>query len=248
VLTGKGYLSPQPAAQECIPGCAAADSAGVEKLTEACAEFRDEALNLNPEYAPKTVNTDGWEPAQQAWKKLFPAEIVILCFLHAFLKIKDRCRRSKDLLKMIVEKVWNAYHSDTAAQFSQRIRRMKEWALNFEDNPVKNAVLNLCRKAPKFRTGLKNPGAHRTSNMADRLMNYQDRVLYAMQYFRGTPESARLSLRSMALIRNFHPYGTGTGYYHPDIVSPFHRLNKFVYHENRLQNFLVAGSMGGWRQ
>jgi hypothetical protein len=245
---GKRAVVATTAAQECILGCAAAENAGTEALTAAYAEFRDEALNLNPEYAPKTVNTDGWEPTQTGWKKLFPTVTVILCFLHAFLKIKDRCRRSKDLLKMIGEKVWNAYHSENMAQFSQRIRRLKEWALNSEDGPVKKAVLKLCRNAPKFKAGLENPGAHRTSNMVDRLMNYQDRVLYAMQYFHGTPESTRLSLRSMTLIWNFHPYGTRTRYNQPDIVSPFHRLNKFVYHDNWLQNLLIAGSMGGWRQ
>jgi len=38
----------------------------------------------------------------------------------------------------------------------------------------------------------------------DRLMNYQDRLLYNMQYFHGTKDSARLQLRAMALIWNFH--------------------------------------------
>lgn len=235
------------AAQECILGCALAENAGTEELAGAYGEFKEEAQNLNPEYAPKTVNTDGWEPTQNAWKTLFPTVVTILCFLHAFLKIKDRCRRSKDFLKMIGEKVWDAYHSVSVAQFSQRIRRLRDWALNFEDSPVKKAVLDLCGKSSKFKEGFRNPTAHRTSNMVDRMMNYQDRVLYAMQYFHGTPETTRLSLRAMALLWNFHPYGTRTRNNDPGLVSPFHRVNKFCYHENWLQNLLIASSMGGWR-
>ena len=172
---------------------------------------------------------------------------MILCFLHSFLKIKDRCRRSAEILKLVGDKVWNAYHSDNLSQFSQRIRRLREWVSDFEDSPVKKAVLNLCGKASMFKEGLRNPNAHRTSNMADRMMNYQDRLLYAMQYLHGFEGTARLSLRAMALIWNFHPYGTRARNNKPDLISPFYRVNKFCYHENWLQNFLVASSLGGWR-
>ncbi len=148
---------------------------------------------------------------------------------------------------MIGDKVWNAYHSDNPAQFSQRIRRLRECASDFEDSPVKKAVLKLCAKASEFKEGLRNPDAHRTSNMVDRLMNYQARLLYAMQYFHGSEETTRLSLRAMALVWNFHPYGQRAGNNSPELISPFYRVNKFCYHENWLQNFLVASSLGGWR-
>jgi hypothetical protein len=36
-----------------------------------------------------------------------------------------------------------------------------------------------------------------------------------MQYFHGTKDSARLQLRAMALIWNFHPYGSRTKSHHP---------------------------------
>jgi hypothetical protein len=246
-MNGEKVFIATTASQECILGCSLAENAGAEKLTEAYGEFKKEAQNLNPEYAPKTVNTDGWEATQTSWKSLFPTVVTILCFLHAFLKIKDRSRRSKELLKIIGDKVWNSYRSLTQAQFSQQIRRLKEWATNLEDSPVKKAVLDLCGKASKFKAAYQNPTAHRTSNMVDRLMNYQDRLLYASQYFHGTAETTRLSLRAMALIWNFHPYGTRMRCNTPDYVSPFHRLNKFCYHDNWLQNLLVASSMGGWR-
>ena len=50
--------------------------------------------HLDPDYQPKTVNTDGWGH-QEAWKTLFPGITLLLCFLHSVLKITDRCKRSR---------------------------------------------------------------------------------------------------------------------------------------------------------
>ena len=44
--------------------------------------FKDEALDVSPDYAPKTVSTDGWKGTQAAWKTLFTKVIILLCFLH----------------------------------------------------------------------------------------------------------------------------------------------------------------------
>lgn len=245
---GKKVFVATTVAQECILGCGFAENAGTDELTKAYHDFRDEATDVNPGYTPETVNTDGWKPTRNAWKNLFPTIITILCFLHAFLKIRERCRRSANLLKIIGDRVWNVYHSETLAQFSQRIRRLREWASLLEDSPVKKAVSDLCKKAGNFKAAFQKPDAHRTSNMADRLMNYQNRVLFAMQYFHGSAKTARLSLRAMALIWNFHPYGKRAKYDNPNLISPFYGVNKFCYHENWLQNLLVASSMGGWRR
>ncbi len=98
----------------------------------------------------------------------------------------------------------------------------------------------LCRRAAQFKVAYQFPMAHRTSNMADRLMNHQDRLLYTMQYFHGDKESARLYLRSMALVWNFHPYGARTRSDCSERMSPFTDLNGFRYHDNWLHNLLVA--------
>ncbi len=58
-------------------------------------------------------------------------------------------------------------------------------------------------------------------NTLDRLMNYQSRMLYNMQYLYGSLDSARLHLRAMALLWNFHPYGSRTKFNHPSRSSPF---------------------------
>ena len=161
-------------AQGCILGSGVASNAGTKELTNAYRDFKEEAQELAPQYQhqPKTVNTDGWDATQQAWKSLFPNILLILCFLHSFLKIKERCRRSKELLKSVGDKVWNAYHATTLAQFSQRIRRLREWAnSHVQSGAVKEKVLDLCQKASKFKIAFRQPDAHRTSNALDRLMN-----------------------------------------------------------------------------
>lgn len=111
----KAYIA-TTVAQECILGVGFSDTAGTEDLTKSYGHFKEEALNLNPDYQPKTVNTDGWEHTRRAWKSLFPGITLILCFLHAFLNIRDRCKRDKDLHRSISERLWNIYHAKTKAQ------------------------------------------------------------------------------------------------------------------------------------
>jgi len=123
--------------------------------------FKEEACNLFPDYQPKTVNTDGWEPTRSAWKTLFPGITLFLCFLHSVLKITQRCKRSKQLLSDIKEKVWNVYHAITPAQFSQRIRRLREWAQTIPLEPVKEKVLDLVanpRSSKRLLSTLKHTG------------------------------------------------------------------------------------------
>ena len=103
----------------------------------------------------------------------------------------------------------------------------------------------LCRPAAQFTVPYQFPQAHPTSNMGDRLMNHQDRLLYTMQYFHGDKEWARLYLRSMALVWNFHPYGARTRSEQSARISPFTDLNGFRYHDNWLHNLLIASSMNG---
>jgi hypothetical protein len=170
-------------ARECILGVGLTDSAGTKDLTKGYAHFKEEAVNLRPDYQPGTVNTDGWESTQRAWKALFPGVTVILCFLHAFLSIKDRCKRHKDLQSSISDRVWSIYQAKSLTQFSQRIRRLREWATIIAVDPVREKVLGLCDKAPELKKSFSHPEAYRTSNALDRLMDYQDRILYSIRYF-----------------------------------------------------------------
>ena len=76
----------------CCLGAEPADGGGTDDLKAAYAVFKEEARDVAPEYAPKTVNTDGWKGTQAAWKALFPQVVILLCFLHAWLKIRDRAK------------------------------------------------------------------------------------------------------------------------------------------------------------
>jgi hypothetical protein len=58
---GKRIYIGVTAAKECFLGVGIAHSADETGLTQAYGEFQQEALALNPQYCPDTVNTDGWD-------------------------------------------------------------------------------------------------------------------------------------------------------------------------------------------
>ena len=68
-------------------GAEPAPTAGTDDLKAAYSVFREEARDIVPDYAPATVNADGWKWTQAAWRALFRHLVVIQCFLHAWLAI-----------------------------------------------------------------------------------------------------------------------------------------------------------------
>src|SRR5437763_1234657 len=105
----KGYLA-TTVGGGCILGVALTSSADDDHLREAYGVFAAEARDVAPEYAPATVNTDGWAATRNAFRALFPSIAVILCFLHGFLKVRDRCRKARELHG----RVWTVYRASTA--------------------------------------------------------------------------------------------------------------------------------------
>lgn len=247
-LGGEKVYVATTVAHECILGAEVVPQADTETLTQGYQVFRQEARDLDPEYTPRTVTTDKWEATQLAWTGLFPLISLILCFLHAVLKIKNRCRNDQSLWTQLREKVWHVYAAPTLAAFAQRIRRLREWATpHVLLASAKEKLLDLCHRAADFKKAYAHPGAYRTSNALERLMNYQDRLLYAMQYFHGHPASASLYARAMALVWNFHPYDQRTQKKYGARAAPFERVNGFRYHDNWLENMMIAASMKGRR-
>lgn len=246
VRGGKAYIA-TTGGEECILGASVCRGAGTGELTDAYQTFAEEALDVYPEYTPKTVNTDGWEATGKAWLELFPGIQIILCFLHAFLSIKRQCgRKFGALFAAIGDKVWNVYTAGTKRIFSQRIRRLREWGEKKPEGAVLSKVLSLCSRKDSFIRAYDHPEAHRTSNMIDRLMRWQDEYLFNRQYFHGSIESAELAIRSWALIRNFRPFCSRVS--GVDILSAAVRLNGFSYRNNWLENLLVSASMRGYRR
>jgi hypothetical protein len=237
------------AGEGCILGAAVTDSACEAALNQAYGVFAREARELDPDYAPKTVNTDGWAATQGAWKGLFPSITIILCFLHAFLKIRDRATKAlSEYFEPLSTRVWQAYRASGKASFAQRLRRLREWAERIlPDSPMKTHTLELCNKRARFSCSYDHERAHRTSNLVDRLMKFLDRACFNAQYFHGTLVSAELRVRALALLWNFCPSSPVTVKKHHGQRCPAERLNGKRYADNWLENLLISGSMNGLR-
>jgi hypothetical protein len=232
----------------CCLGLALAETADADELTRAYGVFRDEARCLDPEYRPETVNTDGWPATQAAWRALFKGVTLILCFLHAFLKIRERAKHMGETFDALREQVWGAYHAPDARSFSQRLRRLREWAkAHVEKEVVREKVLALCGKRRAFTRAYDHPGCHRTSNLVDRLLRRLDYHLYRAQHLHGSVEAAERGHRGWALIQNFAPSCPEVVRESPALRSPAERLNGKRYHPEWLQNLLISASLGGYR-
>jgi hypothetical protein len=248
-LAGQKVYLAATAGGGCCLGLALAEKADHDELIKAYGVFREEAHHLNPEYRPATVNTDGWAATQGAWRTLFQGITIILCFLHAFLKIRERAKHLKGTFDVLRERVWAAYHAPDARTFSQRLRRLREWTPKRIDKPmVQEKVLSLCDQREAFVKAYAHPGCHRTSNSVDRLLRRLDYHLYCTQHLHGTTAAADQRLRGWALIHNFAPMCPWTVREGPELRSPAERLNGKRYHPEWLQNLLVSASLGGYRR
>jgi hypothetical protein len=243
----KAYIA-TTVGDDCVLGASIALQADTDNLTEAYGHFRVEAQDLVADYEPQSVNIDGWKATWLAWQNLFSSITIILCFLHGFIKIRDRCKRMKTHFTEICTRVWDAYHAVDKLAFLEKINDLKTWASKtIENGAGLDAILKLCDRAPEFVKTFDHPSAYRTSNMIDRHMDPLDRYLYSAKYFHGHLMTAEFGVRAWALLHNFHPYCPRSKVA-SKYQSPAHRLNGFVYHHNWLQNLLVSASMGGYRR
>jgi hypothetical protein len=244
-ISGETVYAATTVAENCFLGGSISPGVGEADLTEAYRQFQREAQQVQPEYQPDTVNTDGWQATMNAWRRLFPSICVIQCFLHAVLRIRQAATTATMAwYRTIIERVWDAYAATTKRQFSQRLRRLHEWGKTLHESALKTALLKLCQKKAGFLPAYDFPTCLRTSNMVDRLMRGMDRYLFAHQGFHGTLVSAEYGIRSYCLLTNFRPfmYNPTAGDTPRNCESPFTRLNEFTYHECWLQNLLIATS------
>lgn len=248
-ITGKKTYVATTVGRGCILGAAVSQDAGEKSLTDAYKIYKNEAQCIKPEYTPETVNIDGWKATHNAWKSLFPAVAIICCFLHVFIKIRDRAKKKyRDIFETAASKLWDCYRAESKASFSQRVRRMIQWCTTNDAPPViLDPVTKLRKNIALYRVAYDHPMANRTSNMVDRLMQRMDRHLFSTRYFHGSMEAAQLSIRGWALINNFAPFNPRTIFKHNGYQSPAECLNKFRYHDNWLHNLYIAASLGGYR-
>jgi len=244
-ISGETVYIATTVAEQCFFGASVSVGAGEQALTEAYSQFQREAQQIQPDYQPETVNTDGWQATMNAWRCLFPAICLIQCFLHAILRIRNvATTATKALYDTIAENAWQVYAATAKRSFSQRIRRLREWGETLTDSPLKAKLLKLCEKKARFLPAYDCPTCLRTSNMIDRLMRGMDKYLAAHQDFHGTLVSAEYGIRSYCLLTNFRPslYNPIAGYTSRELRSPVKALNGFTYHGDWLQNMLIATS------
>jgi hypothetical protein len=238
----KGYVA-TTVGGGCVLGVALTDSADDAHLQDAYGVFAAEARDIKPGYAPETVNTDGWAATRNAFQAWFPGITVVLCFLHGFLKIRDRCRKAHELHR----RVWDVYRAATAAGFRRLMSEFQEWCgTQTLTAPVREMLTKLWNKTESYAVAYNHPGCHRTSNAVDRPMNRLCRLMYAGRGLHGHQGSSESRLRGWALLENFRPYAP-RGKCPRAFESPAHRLNGKRYHEHWLHNLMVSTSLMGFR-
>lgn len=243
----KSYIA-TTVGQGCILGSEASALASEAYLRPAYEVFKEEVRSLDPHYVPRSLNTDGWHATQNAWRNLFPSIIIIECFLHAFLKIRDRATKALgQYFDHIAEASWNIYQADTQRKLGQRIRRLREYLLEkVPTSQMQKKALKLCAKPHRWKAHLIHPYAHRTSNMLDRVMKYMNRHARNSQTMHGSLKATSLNFRAFALVFNFSPYSPQTQR-NINFDSPVHQLNKTQYHHDWFVNLNISASLGGNR-
>jgi hypothetical protein len=173
--------------------------------------------------------------------------VILQCFLHAYLKIRERGKHLKEQFAEVSRRVWEAYHAPNRRSFGQRLRRLRQWATDHITGIVLEKVLDLCDQRDRWSKTYCHPGGHRTSNMLDRLMRGMNRYFDHGQHLHGSREACRLHCRAWALLWNFAPWHPATARKNDGWQCPAERLNQHRYHECWLQNLLVSASLGGYR-
>lgn len=238
-----GYIA-TTAGGGCILGIALTDAADEEHLQVAYGVFAKEARDVDPEYVPETVNTDGWWATQNAFQSLFASVTIILCFLHGFLKVRDRCRKSHELHG----RIWDVYHAATAEEFRRLMNELKQWCGEQTFPATVNEMLaKLWKRMDAYAVAYDHPGCHRTSNAVDRPMNRLRRLVYAGRGLHGHQDSSEKRLRGWALLLNFRPFAPRSNC-HREHVSLVHQLNGKCYHQHWLHNLMISTSLMGARK
>jgi hypothetical protein len=244
-LCGEKIYLATTVAEGVFLGAEVSPTASKDDLQKAYGVFKAEAEEVEPEYTPETINTDGWSGTIGALSALFTSAVLIRCFLHAWLRIRDRAKNLKEQFFEIGTRVWEVYYSETRRMMSQRIRRLKDWAKKKLTGVVQEKVLDLCAKQEEWSLWYDHPEAHATSNMLDRLMRKQDDYFERGQHFHGDLSSANLRSRSWAILHNYWQWSPEAVKANGGARCPAERLNGKRYSDSWLTNLRVATSLGG---
>jgi hypothetical protein len=234
-------------AEGCCLGATVVDTSDEAALTKGYGIFKKQAQDIDPHYSPQTVSTDGWKATRLAIAALFPLAVILRCFLHGWLSIRDGCKKHPHF-QALSEKVWHAYHAPDRRTFGQRLRRLREWAQQTLSGQIKEQTEKLCSRCEEYGEAYKHPGGQRTSVMLDRVMRGMNGYWVGCQRMHGSSQASELHSQAWALLYNFSPWS-------PQAIranggqwrSPAERLNQHRYHDNWLHNLFVSASLAGYR-
>lgn len=243
----KNYIA-TTVAEGCCLGAAVAATATEADLTPAYGVFKQEAENVEPGYRPATVNTDGWAATRLAWLALFPLVVVLRCFLHGWLSVRERGKHLGSVFRTLGDKVWHAYRAENRQQMAQRLRRLRSWVQEHLTGPVLEQVLKLCGRSRDYGQAYDHPQGHRTSNMLDRVMRWMNRYFDQGLHLHGSQAASERHVRAWALVHNFRPWSPASQRANQGYRCPAERLNRCRYQEDWLRNLLVSASMAGYRR
>lgn len=204
-LNGKEVYACVTVGEDCILGADLSLTEDEEGLKESYDVFKQEALNISPNYCPKSINTDGWAATRKAWKSLFNEMVLILCFLHSYIKIRSISKK-EPLKNELFNQIWEAYDAENKTEFIRKIAQIDDWAKkNIKSLTVLAQIEKMKNNSELFATSF-DCGGKRTSNMVDRAIKPMDKFLSNAQYFHGNLSSAQLTIRAFAIGYNFLPF------------------------------------------
>ncbi len=149
----------------CFWGASISLGADESSLTQAYGVFKNEAQALDQDYEPKTVNTDGFKSTRNAWTTLFAQSVLILCFLHGFIRIRDGAKRLT-IFPELATRVWEVYRQESYEHFIDKITVLKLWTEYSRKSLTERcfeAVMKLCDRAHEYAVAYHHPGCLRTS-------------------------------------------------------------------------------------
>ena len=76
--------------------------------------------------------------------------VIIECFLHAYLKIRQTGKHLKDFFWELSKRVWSLYNAKNAKNFRSQSVELRLWAEQNTTGSVQEAVVKLCNKTERF--------------------------------------------------------------------------------------------------
>ena len=168
-------------------------------------------LELEGDYVPVSVNTDGCEAAQNGWQENVPKVILIECSLHGRKRVsaslddyaKEHPALSQEELQKVKDDIDSVFEAPSLSAFSQRVRRNLE---RYQNEPILVKRLNILKhKRFLFTNHLKVEDASAYSAPLDRSMRFLDEKLQTFGQFRGK-QSIDPMLNAWAIVNDLRAF------------------------------------------